>query len=523
MPRVNYWNWNLEGAQIRAINELDEELAAQAGITQRRIHETKRELQSHLSQVDRRLVSVADRIDTVLEWTELRFQLIEFDEYAARKAIRKPFRALAGGLPATAPDVADVPGYWMPPAALALLRLVARGGAPSGPFADLSASLELARERDAVRAELFSLTVALCFDQPAFIDAAVLRLLGEPADLGLAEPGEVAAGWRALWEHAARGEFGPSAADLLTERLAAMFDPETLDEEELRAWDEAILSFGGVESAPLPKTEAFALLREHLSDAEAPQAAGGTVEPDERWRRYLQELIEEPSPAELPLVEAMEELHLSEDRLQRSKPTWSEPEGSVAELLRQDLFDPDGPVALRALALELAAPLLRSRIELVGESPESTEPIIRIVKRVGSKVRVGRDGHDAAELEAAERRIEQHMDLEGPSAMVAVVTAAGFALAGLVLVFNGLWPLALLCLIGVVAPVWRYSKGKSEQAAKRDRCDQQLADLRAELIRAREGVREAEDERAERTAAVGRARDELLAALPGARSGTANH
>src|SRR5699024_9556422 len=115
--------------------------------------------------------------------------------------------------------------YWLPPAAVALLRLVARDGAASGPFADLGASLELARERDPVRSELFTLAVALCFDQPAFVDAAALRLLGEPTDLGLTEPGEVADGWRTLWEHAALGRFGAGGHGLVRERLAARFDP----------------------------------------------------------------------------------------------------------------------------------------------------------------------------------------------------------------------------------------------------------------------------------------------------------
>ncbi|WP_035700316.1 hypothetical protein, partial [Glycomyces tenuis] len=422
MPRVSQWDWNYERSQINAINEMDEEMAAERRLQRKRLRETREEFSSGLKQVDSRLSSVSGRIDTVLEWTELRFQLIEFDEYAARKEIRRPFRALAGGLPAEVPDVHDVPGSWMPPAAIALLRLVARSGAASGSFTDLSASLELARERDPVRSELFGLTVALCFDQPAFIDAAVLRLLGESTELGLAEPGEVAAGWRTLWEHAALGEFGPSAASLLKERLAALFDPAALDEEELRAWDEAILSFDTPESAPLPEAEAFARLREHLSAAEAPRPAGVTVEPDDRWRRYLQELIEEPSPAELPLVEAMEELHLPEDQLQRSKPTWSESEGTVAALLREDLFDPDGPPALRSLAFELAAPLLRSRVEALGASAPP-EPITYTVKRVGAKVVVGRDGHDAADLEAAERRIEQNMGLKAPSVVSAAVTA----------------------------------------------------------------------------------------------------
>lgn len=519
MSRVSYWNWDSDWSQTRAINEIDEELEAERRAQQRRLRAARAEFTSGLKQVDTKLSSVSGRIDTVLEWTELRFQLLEFDEYTARKAVRRPFRALAGGLPAAAPDIEDVPDYWMPPAAAALLRLVARSGGASGSFTDLGASLELARERDAVRTELFTLAVALCFDQPAFVDASVLRLLGEPADLGLAAPGEVAAGWRSVWEHTALGEFGPSATALLRERIDALFDPEALDEGELKAWDDAILAFGGVESAPLPEHEAFARLREHLEAAAPPPPAGVAAEPDDRWRHYLQELIEEPSPAELPLVEAMEELHLPEDRLQRSKPTWSDAEGTVAALLRRDLFDPEGPPELRALALDAAAPLLRSRVERLGEATAAPEPITRTVKRVGVRVAVGRDGHDPAELRAAEQRIERSMDLKGPSVPVTAGIAGGFGALALVLLLAGAWPLAVLCLIGVAVPLWRHVQGKADLALNRDRCERQIAELRAELERAKDLVRESERERAERFAALGKARDELLAALPEARSG----
>jgi hypothetical protein len=73
------------------------------------------------------------------------------------------------------------------------------------------------------------------------------------------------------------------------------------------------------DGAPLGGPEALKALAEHLRAAtDTPRAEA--PEPDERWRLYLQELIEEPSPAELPLVQAMEELHLPDDELQRPPP-----------------------------------------------------------------------------------------------------------------------------------------------------------------------------------------------------------
>ncbi|GAB3644587.1 hypothetical protein [Glycomyces tarimensis] len=518
MTRVSQWNWTefgQEWSQTRAINEIDAELAAQRRTQQRHIQQTKNELKGDLQRVDSRLSSVADRVDTVLEWTELRFQLLEFEEYTARKEIRKTFRALAGGLPTAVPDVEDVPGYWMPPAAMAVLPLVLRDRASvprqgGSPFTDRKSGLETARERDPIRAELFNLTVGVCFAQPVFVDAAVLRLLGEPVDLGLAEPGQVAAGWRALWEHAAQGEFG-TAVEHLGERLKALFDPRTLDESELRAWDQAILAFGTVEGAPPAKPAAFAALAGHLAAPAPPPLPA--AEPDQRWRRYLQELIEEPSPAELPLVRAMEELHLPEDRLQRSEPTWAAPEGTVAELLRRDLFDPEGPAALRSLAFELAAPLLRSRVEHLAAPPESRAPITRTVKRVGAKVTVDRDGHDKAEFEAARQRLERGFDLEGPSTTFTAAACGGLGVAALLSLVFLHWILTVLFVAGAAVLLWHHYAALAKQVTNREHCDRQIADLRSELDRAKDLVREAERERAERAAEAERARDELMDAL----------
>lgn len=235
MSRVSPWTNDFGTAN--AINDLDDELAAERAARRReasRFVSEQAKVQHQLEQVGSRIDSVTDQISTVLEWTELRFQLLEFDEYQARKEIRKAFRALAQGRPAVLPEVDDVPGYWMPPAALAVLPLILRERHPAAvpacrpganPFEDLKSGLESARERDAVRAQLFHLAVGLCFDQPAFIDATVLRLLSEPVGLGQTEAGQVAKGWRALWEHVALGGFGPAAVEQLSGRLAALFDP----------------------------------------------------------------------------------------------------------------------------------------------------------------------------------------------------------------------------------------------------------------------------------------------------------
>ncbi len=512
MARVSLWNWDNDWVQRNAINEMDQELSDLSRRQSQRLHRTKREFDQSLRKVGSQIDSVSGRIDTVLEWTELRFQLLEFDEYSARKQIRKSFRALAGGMPATAPEVEDVPGYWMTPAATAMLRLLLRQG-----MADLNTGLETARERDPIRAELFNLCVGVCFDQPSFTEVAVLRLLDEAPDLGLAESGQVAAGWRAMWEHTVRGEFGASASDRLTDRLRALFDSEGVADDENLAWDEAIRGFGS-DGAPLGKPEALRALAEHLRAADGVEPAEAP-EPDERWRLYLQELIEEPSPAELPLVEAMEELHLPDDEIQRSEPTWAASAGTVGDLLRRDLFDPDAHPAQRELALRLCAPLLRSRVEVLSAGAVSTAPITRVVKRPGGiTVEVGSDGHDKAELEQAERALTVRADLGGPSTALAVGIGGALGLLALISALFGVWFLAVVLALAIAIPVWRYLKGRSDQARRQEYHDSQIESLRTELARVRDQVGEDEKAREKRAAEAREARDELLAVVPEAAS-----
>src|SRR5690606_21955601 len=157
---------------------------------------------------------------------------------------------------------------------------------------------------------------------------------------------------------------------------------------------------------------------------------------------------------------------------------------------------------------EVCAPLLRSRVERLGEAAASPEPITRVVKRGGARVTVGRDGRDPAELEAAEQRVERSMELLGPSLPATAATAGGFGALALVLLLTGVWPLSVLCLIGVAVPLWRHSQARTRASLERERFERQVAELRAEVKRAKEAVREAEREREARLAALARARAE---------------
>jgi hypothetical protein len=520
MARVSQWNWSdftQEWSQTAAINELDEELAAQRRAQARQMQRAEQEFKQGLKAVDSKLDTVSARIEAVLDWTELRFQLVEFDEYQARTAIRKTVRALAEGRPARTPDLEDVPGYWLPPAAAAVLPLVLRSQpaipaqrTAANPFADLAAGLEAARERDAVRAELFNLAVGRCFDQQVLIDAAVLRLLTEPCDLGVAEPGQVAAGWRALWEHAALGAFGPGAAAQLEGLLRERFDPEApLEDEELAAWDEAIAGFGGADGHRPSKSEVFAVLADHLT-ADGPDTAAD----DDHWRVYLQELIEEPSTAELPLVQEMEALDPGDDAPRAGHPSWAEPAGTVTALLRRDLFDPEAPAALRRLALDLAAPLLRARLDHLEAGLGATGPVVRTVRRHGVAVDVTPEGHDPAKFDEAVTRIGASFPADGPSRQATIAFAAGLGAVALLFLVFGKWIVAILFALLVLIPLYLHRNGRIQAADQQTRRDEQVARLRADLDAAQVDAERATRERAERGTAEHAALERLRAVLP---------
>ncbi|GAA2162269.1 MULTISPECIES: hypothetical protein [Glycomyces] len=545
MARVSQWNWSdftQEWSQTQAINDLDDELAAERAARRRQMEDARNRFEQDLEQVDSKLDSVSGRIEALLAWTELRFQLIEFDEYQARKEIRNTVRALAEGRVPLLRGFEDVPGYWLPSAAAAVLPLVVRDRVPTQrtgrPFADLKTGLETARERDAVRTELFSLAVGRCFGQPAFIDAAALRLLAEPADLGVAEPGQVARGWRTLWEQAALGAFGPGPKEQIAALLRERFDPGALDEEALAAWDDAVERFGANDSHQPTRTEALAALQAHFAEEPGPAAATGAPmlapavtpagetpdtgpEPspsdpardDTAWRRYLQELIEEPSPAELPLVRQMAELDPASGGRDDDR-SWTAPVGTVADLLRRDLFDPAAPIPLRRLALGLAAPILRARLDHLEASIGTTETVTVTVRRRGELIHVTKDGHDPEQFAAVERRVDQAFAAAAPSKPLTIAFASVLGLLSVSMLVIAQWFAAVLFALGVVIPLWRYRTDAAKARKGDERRDDQLAEIRAALLTARKDAESRERAETERGIATRRALADLRESLP---------
>lgn len=508
MPRVNPW-WTSEIGRANAINDLDDELAAERTVRHRealRFASEQAKVARHLEQVGSRIDSVTDQIGTVLAWTELRFQLLEFDEYQVRKDIRKVFRALAQGRATGLPEVDDIPGYWMPPAALAVLPLILREH-HSADAAAANSGLASARERDALRTELFTLAVGRCFDLPALIEVAVPRLLSQPTDLGQAGAGHVAEVWRTLWKQAGLGDFGGATAAKLAGRLAAVVDLTAVDTDEVQAWDQAIESFSAPAST---KAETFTALRAHLM-AEPDHADAFAAREDQYWRNLLQELIEEPSPAERELIRVMDDLHLPDDAARRSTPGWGAAAGTVLSLLRHDLFDPNTSIPLRRLALQVSAPLLRWRLETALVVPE---PVVTTVTEHHLPIEVTGDGHNTEQLAAVERAIATSYAIAAPSKAVGTAIFTGLAGLALVTLFINQWFLAIMFTLCALIPVWKYRTDRDVARNEAARRDQKLAEVHAELIRVRRETVAEDRRRVDQYKADREALDELLASLP---------
>ncbi|MFC4372710.1 hypothetical protein ACFO5K_01250 [Nocardia halotolerans] len=509
MSRVSPWLTGIVG-QSRAINDLDAALLSEQDARRRQaraLATVQAEVQSSIDQVDSRVGAVGDQLGAVLDWTEFRIQLLEFEEYQARTRIRKVFRALAQGGPARLPDVEDVPGYWLPPAAKAVLSGVLPRNENDTDALDGDRVLEQARERDPIRADLLVVAAGVSFGGSALLHAAVSRLLTGPVGLGHNGSG-VAQGWRSLWVGVALGGFGPVAAEVLSARLADLFGAAATDAAELAAWDRAIKTFGSTgDSTP---AEALIALRNHLvvaQDDTEPVA----IQDVPSWDTYLRELLEEPSPAEHSLLREMEQLPLPAAKGRRSEPSWGTDAATVVALVRADLFDPDAPIPLRRLALESATPLLRAQLAGILIAPG---PVVTVVKRHGTAIEVTGDAYDPERLAAVERMIVLTNPVTHPSKPGSTAVCAGLAAAALLLVAFGYWIPTLLFALMAPVPVWKYRDDCRTTEAALARRNSRLAEVRAELTKACERNVAAYRHRTEEYRAAREALEHLLEALP---------
>ncbi|QSB06403.1 hypothetical protein [Natronoglycomyces albus] len=506
---VLWWGWG-DARQNRAINSLAEQTQSRHNRMARAASRSNRQLQERITN---EISGVQGRFDEVLEIIELRFQLAEYDEYQVRTNARKTFRALAAQTDPVSSEFHDVDGYWMPPAALAMRDLI------QGTGIDMQENLDRARERDRLRTELLALSVGVCFEQPLLQPPAISHLLaldpalesdGEPTEEGISQeagPRQVVSnGWRQLWKQCARGDFGAAAYQQLQTRLRELVEaePATLSSAQLRTWTDAIRALAptsatGAEGVGATIDSLYEHVKDSLKEVPAiPTPAEGLQSDDlEQWRHFLQELIEEPSAAERPLLEALRSLR-SGYTAGGDDPTWKQPAGGLPDLFLHDIVADGVAPAQRAIALRLAAPWLLQTVDAIFHGAAANSKLSRELRHRALRVTVSSDGADPVELEKLERRIASWARPEIPSSSSqAAIVAVCLAVAFLFFTCDQA-VLGVLSLLGLAIPFWRHRQAIATAEDERLTYEQMFAELQREIAATKIAL--ADEERAQERA-----------------------
>ncbi|UTT59021.1 hypothetical protein [Cellulosimicrobium cellulans] len=273
-----YSSWRSDQGNMRALSD---ELAAQAAMARSREASLHRRLRSLEGDLSSRVEVLTRLVNALIELGEVREELVLFTP--ARRA-RDAARALTSAVVTgegdvshlrRSPDLVDVPGYWLVPAALAVAEL------PAGRLDREAAEEALLRDRR--RAATYLVAVCALAGQPGLacewtawvLDAPALPAAGWGSADGAPEPspgaGEapdevgVTGAERALWVAAAAGHLGGDGVEVVRRALAERV--ALLDDDARGRWRARLL-----EEAPS--------LPERPSEGEAwgsPEAAGGTA------------------------------------------------------------------------------------------------------------------------------------------------------------------------------------------------------------------------------------------------------
>lgn len=413
------------------------------------------------------------------------------------------------GIPAGLDDMSEhLSGHWLAPAVEALVLLM-RGEESLEPLAR-------AAQRDERRTALFLCLALAVAGQGDRIHASWLgTAFGE---LSLDHP--VTHGQRALWLAAARGAYGPAGKIFVLRKLDAVAaSPASEPDRWLRALvpDEpstavspALAGFGELAELPELAAPVHAAARlTHLLDrcAEITSAresrggdgatagktdsvGGSAARADDGAADEARDRTEPAGLGDLALITAAQE-----DRSGEASVVWSEDEpltvlrqlaGSgiherpmrpLAGHLLGDLRPGSHPY-LAAIALHVAAPIVRAAAETLAEATRAEAPESVTMPILGHQVTLRPEGPDPESLGAAEERIAtEGAPARGrPWAAYALLALAPVILVvALVLPVLPLAPLALLPAVGGVYRMWRR---RQRERADAEYVITQLAELR---------------------------------------------
>ncbi|WP_345267959.1 hypothetical protein [Nocardioides nanhaiensis] len=459
-------------AQNRRIREAEESIASLSASAARERQRLTAELQRQSGSLQQQIDSLREAFVAFVEYEDVRGELGQHaDAAAVRRYAREVVAAtIVGGRPFGVAEPADVPGYWLLPAA----RAVAAAGDP-GQVQAVEEQLAEARRRDPRRTILLVTLVEAIRRQPVHSPALLEALLPRQSAVSRAE--------RVIWVGVAEGRLGDQARarlletlrarveGLATEAVVAVLAGHTDERGDLlptevaarrlatlRRWVEGRTQPSRSPGAPRPGA-ASALGVDDLGPRDrqdAPTGAGATdvEEPEDPLADCLRQLVDEGAPLEADILTRMRRARDRMGGLTAStsdERRWDDPLGEAVDLLTEDLRGAD--VARHAVALQVLGPVLeRTGRDLLAKAAAPPEREVALPVRGDRVLTVTPDGaQDSGWRE--ETRDRAHASVSVASWWrPAAAAALGVGVVGLLLVAVA-GAFALLGLVGLAAAV----------------------------------------------------------------------
>lgn len=408
------WFWTQAGRErweLDQIQDLQSTLDSAYGETSR--------LRSQLARMHGGLESKVNRLtaafEAFVELSDIRADMAVYaDAGLVRHHVRRMLAAVSAGRAPDPPEYPDVPGYWLVPAGRALYARL------SGEPTRAAKYTEAATELDADRTRYF-LTAAVRLAGPVDLTAVELAALLPAADDEQADRAQ-----RTMWLAAAAGAFGDAGRALVASTLAANLgepppgEPAGPNDPWLDGVDRL---------ARTSVADALHALRARCEEQTAPDddAALGPL------AELIATLVDEGHEPERELLRRIEHLRgvVEQGTAPPAYRPWYEPAGTVAELVRADIFGDTPPVpGARRVAVRAAAAWLRDAAGTLAARARAGIPDRTTVRIRGREVAITSAGPDPAAM--AELRRE-YTDAFRPSRtrqyVGIAVTAAGIAAA----------------------------------------------------------------------------------------------
>jgi|GEM_PF-3848543 len=469
--------------QNDVIETLQYRLAAQSSSVRRQAAMARKATDRVASEVAR----LEERLDALVELTDLRFQLLEHHETnRVRNELNRRLSLLSRGGVAPEHPLDDIPGYWLPPAANLLLATL------RGEGERVAELLELARERDRYRADLFILSAGIGFEAADLSRMTPGSLLSQPVHPDLVEPDisletPIPTAWRRLWIDTAGGGLGSSARDQLEKRLAAAVTDLEMAERLTRR-----VSHGGTS----PLTD----LRRLRERCQKVMASGGTAVSGpidtESWRGFLRELVNEGHAEEADIRRRTGELlHRFSDHTD-SEPAglWSEA-GSLGDLMVVDILDDSTPDAPAIVAMRAGADAIMLCTQRLWDRTREEVPDVRNVRVEGISIKVTLQGVKSEDRKRVADRIDDHYQPDGSRLWGWVAGVAGLAVAAILFLVIGATVLGVMAAVGAagcVPAMIRASKEPAKldelRATRHEAADRRMSEVHDEVVRARQDV-----------------------------------